>query len=248
MAKSSFSHRRKLAWADHHIKGIEAMFETWKHGGYRICEQTNAEGGTMVLAQQLEPLPDDLVLAVGDAFHCQRASLDHIVYALAKANTKTLRDDEERDIAFPISDRAIERGDKRMKWVSDSAKRAIIDLTPDPARQPNHDHPLWLLNKMENRDKHREIPVAVMATHVSFVVHSGWEFFKDYGPKRLEVGGKPVLVCEFTEPDADKHVGLDMQPVFDEGTEMANWPVLRRLRTLSEHIRETVFQRLEPHL
>jgi hypothetical protein len=246
----SFSHRRKLVRADIHIENIEAMFECWASDGYRVFEETNSEGATQIFAEQLKPLPDQMGLTVGDALHCQRSSLDHLVFALAKANTPALTDEQEEDVAFPIYDWPAKIGSKRIRWLSRDAQRDICDLSPNPTRDQLDQHPLWLLNKMENRDKHREISVTVTAAHVAFLaVTGGREFFRDYGIAFLEPGADPVLMGEFTRrkrPNDDVRVAPNV--AFGKGTELANKPVRKVLRDLSNYIRETVFERLEPHL
>src|SRR5947208_1380308 len=102
----SFSHRRKLARAELHIQDIETMLTGWLRDGCRTFEKPNREGRFMLYAEQLQPLPDDLPLIMGDAFQCLRNSLDHIIFGLSKKNPALTADDEDK-ISFPIYDGAV---------------------------------------------------------------------------------------------------------------------------------------------
>jgi hypothetical protein len=83
----SFSHRRKLARAKLHMQDVEAMFNGWLSDGYRVIEETNCKGYVVLYAEQSKPLPDQIPLAIGDALHCQRSSLDQIIFALSRSTT-----------------------------------------------------------------------------------------------------------------------------------------------------------------
>jgi hypothetical protein len=242
----SWSHRRKLARADRHIDEVETMISELAKDGYRVCEQSHGEGRSLVYAELLKPLPDQIPLAIGDALHCQRASLDHLVFALAKRNRGILTDKQEKKTEFPILDRAVTTENSAIRHVHYTVRLAICDLAPDPNREPLNKHPLWLLHKVENRDKHREIPIVVSSAYDAWrVTARPSEYFIDYGPVVLQLGVGPQLICEC---DATDDVGIRPEITFDKGTEFEGRPVVRSLRNLSEHIRGTVFQRLEPHL
>lgn len=95
------SHRRKLARAEMHIEDVEAMLGGWFRDGYRTFEETNREGRFVLYAEQLEPLPDQLALAIGDALHCQRSSLDQLIFALSKAHSPKMTAKQENDSLLP---------------------------------------------------------------------------------------------------------------------------------------------------
>jgi hypothetical protein len=228
------------------------MTDTWARGGYRICEQTNSEGRSVLLAQQLQPLPDQIPLAIGDALHCQRSSLDHLIYALAKRHTPGMTSKQEKSAAFPIYDNAVSDRDERIQCLSDTARKIVVELAPDPAREPVHLNPLWMLNKMENRDKHREIHVAASAAAVrEYILNAsdGTDYFRAFGRVALELGADPVPFCEFARsPGVNAEITPTIEIVLNEETEFGDTPPLAALRQLSSHIRDTVFQRLEAHL
>ncbi|MGZ4303107.1 MAG: hypothetical protein ACXVE0_16105, partial [Gaiellaceae bacterium] len=174
------SHRRKLARAELHLEDIETMLLGWLSDGYRTFEEPNREGRFVLHAEQLEPLPDQFALAIGDALHCQRSSLDQLIFALSKAHSPNMTAEDEEDTAFPISNSAVLLTDKRVKHLRPDARKDVCALAPDPTRQPLNQDPLWLLNKTENRDKHREIPVAVTVAAVqeyALMASDGSDYF-----------------------------------------------------------------------
>jgi hypothetical protein len=80
---SSLRHRRKLARAEFRAHEVEALISDWAGDGYRVFEEPNCEGRFVLYAELLKPLPDELPLVVGDALHCQRSSLDQLIFALS---------------------------------------------------------------------------------------------------------------------------------------------------------------------
>ncbi len=245
----SFSHRRKLDRAERHIQDVKAMLVCWARDGYRIFEKPDSERNLVLYAEQLKPLPDQLPLAIGDAFHCERASLDQLIYALSKKHSPKMTAKDEDDPAFPIYDGAVSLTNRRIKHLNAKARKDVCALAPDPARQPLHNDPLWLLNKMENRDKHREIPVTVTAAQTRGAAVNTAKYFRLFGPQRLQDGAGPMAILVYTPtPDFDAEVRLSVEVLFDQGLEVANREVLSVLREFYDHIRDTVFQRLETHL
>ncbi|MGI8809070.1 MAG: hypothetical protein ACR2KK_14765 [Acidimicrobiales bacterium] len=118
-------------------------------------------------AQLVEPIPDELSLMAGDAFQCLRNSLDHIVFALSKKGTPTMTANQEDIPQFPIvrdhTKKAIDATHTALSLLSPDARDAVVALTPNPTTQKIDTEPLWLLNKMSNRDKHRQIPLLAVS-------------------------------------------------------------------------------------
>jgi hypothetical protein len=246
------SHRRKLARAEFHIQQLEELLTAWvANDGYRVWTQRDQEGRVGLLAQQLKPLPDSLGEVIGDALQCLRNSLDNLAYALAKRNTPAMSPKDEEEVSFPIYDKAVSAGAKAIRQMSPGARDDIRALAPDPGRQPLNEDPLWLLNKTANRDKHREITAVAVAYAIqSFGIFSGSiDELTVAGPQLLTTGGPPgvlLVVGPRTRINAQMRHGLRIQ--FDKGIEIQGREVIPTLRWFHDHIRDTVFQRLEPHL
>src|SRR5450759_3410219 len=202
------SHRRKLARAEFHIKNIETMLRDWFRDGYRRFEKPKGKGRVEVVAEQLQPLPDEVSLALGDALQCLRNSLDHIVWALAIKDTPTMTPKQEQVTQFPISDAAIDPTDYRIQClIRDAARDEVCALAPDPGRQTLNEDPLWLLNKVTNRDKHREIAVVVVASGVGgyrLIASDGTDYAEIFGRQRLQLGADPVTLIEYARSSGVK--------------------------------------------
>lgn len=250
--QASSSHRRKLARAELHIECVEAMVKGWLRDGYRTFEKTNREGRFVFFAEQVQPLPDQLALAIGDALHCLRNSLDHIVFSLSTKHTPAIPPKKEKDISFPVSDNAIDVIDKRIAFLSGPAQQAICELAPDPGRQQLDQDPIWLLHKADNRDKHRELPVVVAnAGPEAYRLYAsdGTDYFQSFNVERLQLGAPAVRLFEYTRsPRVHAEITFTAKVVFDESVEVANREVIATLRWFHDHIRDTVFKGLEPHL
>lgn len=253
---ASLSYRRKLARAEVHIEEFQAAVVAWSSDGYRVTEETESNGGTKLYAQLVEPIPDNLSLITGDAFQCLRNSLDHIVFSLSQKGTPNMTADDEDKPMFPITrgTKPIVDSNSGIQFLTGPARKAVLDLTPDPTGQQVNNEPLFLLNKMSNRDKHREIPLLAVSHSVGWAFSSGYaEYFRAYDGDVLEVGAEPVLLAEY------RVVGLGHSPAkhkvsptpvvqFGPGVEVAGQQVVPTLRLMHDHIRDTVFKCLERHL
>lgn len=233
------------------------MLAGWRSDGYRVFEQPNGEGRSMLMAEQLEPLPDDLPLVIGDSFQCLRNSIDHIVFALTRKNTPAMSSEDEDKPSFPIqrsaSGGAITASHGSLRFLHPTARQAVCGVAPDPARQQLDQAPVWLLNKMSNRDKHREVGVSPSASSGvgSYCLYAsdGTDYFQSFERAVLQPGAAAVALCEFAQnPNVRAEIGHSLQVLFDQGVEVANREVAPTLRWMHDHIRDTVFQRLEAHL
>lgn len=250
------SHRRKLAHADTHIKEIERLVKAWvtDKSVYKIAVEPNRKAHIEVFGEQLKPLPNDLELIIGDALQAMRTSLDHLAFALAIKNKPTLTANEEKDVSFPIFDVPTTPGNKSVKHMSSSVIAKVIGLCPDPAVSPIQDHPLWLLNKANNRDKHRTITVAAVSTanvsqNLKTGIINGPAMIGIGGPKRTKRVGDRVLFSTFGPgSQVQVQIGAALQIIFNEGVEVADREVVSTLRWFHDHIDSIVFKRLEKHL
>lgn len=245
------SHRRKLARGELHIQNVETTLTRWLRNGYRVFEQPDSKGRFVLFAEQTQPFPDDLPLVIGDAFQCLRNSLDHIIFALSKKNPAMTPQDEDKT-SFPIYDSAVRDNARAISFLEKVVRDDVRKLAPDPARQPLNEDALWLLNEMSNRDKHREVGVTLSAHSgigtYRLIASDGTDYFRSFDAQRLELGAGPVALAEFARsPGVQAQIGHSVQILFDRGVEVADRQVVPTLRWFHEHIRDTVFQRLEAH-
>ncbi|MGH9044086.1 MAG: hypothetical protein ACRDVP_04480 [Acidimicrobiales bacterium] len=247
----SLSHRRKLAWAGFHTDEVEAIIQEWvDDGGYRVFQEPDGQGGSRLMAEMLKPLPDELGLIIGDGLQALRNSLDNLAFALARAHTPVMSPSDERQVSFPIFDNAAAVGAAQIKLMEIGAQKTVCDLCPDPNQAPVDQHPLWLLNKTANRDKHREIHVVAVGYGVrNMRAGSGYISSLTTYNQLLQPGepAKPIVeVGAGTTMNMYMSHGLHI--AFAKGVEVEDREVVPTLRWFHDHIRDTVFQRLEPHL
>ena len=123
------SHRRKLDRAMFHTDNVEKLVASWSTDGLRLAEHEGPGGLSVLFAQQVEPLPEELPLAVGDALQCLRNSLDHLVFALAKKGTPTLTPEQEHIPEFPIGSGRVAGTDRRITFLRGGVRADATDGT-----------------------------------------------------------------------------------------------------------------------
>jgi hypothetical protein len=161
----------KLARAQEHLDAI------------RSAEQQLRDGPDCRLEAEADPtragfenfilrLPDPgprLSLLIGDCVHNARSALDHLVFALADATAPKSgvqrTDSEQRDSMFPIClcqsgnfsvfTKQVQRG--RLNHIPPAAEAIIHGLQPTAANDS-----LWILNELENIDKHRRLALTTV--------------------------------------------------------------------------------------
>lgn len=138
-----------------------------------------------VVARMPDP-PPIIGLLVGDCVHNLRSALDHIVYALIWTNPARAGALPSEKAMFPICDTRLGYAHqvnklKRIDGVPDGVAALIDTLQPCHAREKGLDHtlhPLWVLNRLENIDKHRRLTLScgvARHAHVSIRYEFGHE-------------------------------------------------------------------------
>ena len=218
------------------------------NGGYRVWQETHNYRAFSVFAQMLKPLPDDLPLIVGDALHNLRDCLDHLIFAISRKNP-TLTAADEESVSFPIWDWAVKLDAQPIRFLNWPATAEVCYLAPEPTHLPNSEHPLWLLNKMNNRDKHREVAFkpAARASHSLGIGNARIERMAVYGNQPLQTGTR-VTLLEFEGDQLQAQITHFVHIAFDKGVEVEDREVIGTLRWFHDHIRDTVFASLEPYL
>jgi hypothetical protein len=108
--------------------------------------------------------PTECSVPVGDALHNMRAALDNLVYALAVKESGEEVPPFHDKIAFPIHDdpKFWKPNGQKIGAIPSRAKTIIESLQPYHRRKTPHQHPLWVLQKLNNIDKHRFLHVVGM--------------------------------------------------------------------------------------
>jgi hypothetical protein len=150
----------KTTRAKEHLEALrEALQLFYDSNPCRFVREDDVERQMHVIIAEFARVPDKIPLIAGDVFYCLRASLDHLVWCLAKLS---MPNGYPENTQFPI----LEKPDallfkRRTKGVSAGALTIIESLQPYAARDADavRRHPLWRLNKLCNIDKHMRIPV-----------------------------------------------------------------------------------------
>ncbi len=165
--KQSFD--EKLDRANYHLKELREELRRWrKDRPYVITDELDAKSGdNIVYAKMRGSTPPIVLTLTGDCLYNLRSSLDHLVHALAVQNLKrSLTDAESINTAFPIFKHRAgfeKRGLGRIRYLAPRAQTVIERLQPYHAKHPAS-HPLWLLEKLNNIDKHRRLLVTLFTT------------------------------------------------------------------------------------
>src|SRR5271166_256514 len=151
--QSLSSSRLKVARAKRHLHDIAKVLKGLEHGRCELVPEIQQNPNIGVLRIRLSPKPpEELSLVVGDCLFNLRSALDHLVWQLVLSNKGTPTDRH----LFPIS--------KNREAFNDAVtKHHRLDCVPAEAAtiierlQPYHTgetHPLALLSKLHNIDKH----------------------------------------------------------------------------------------------
>jgi hypothetical protein len=149
----------KTSRAKVHLENLRVRLEELGKEACEFIREDDVENQLHIVRMKVRPIPDDIPLIAGDLFYCLRASLDQLVWCLAKINATPGYPEHTQ---FPILEQRNDPGFKRhTRGVPPEAVKIIEALQPyntlDPADVKNH--LLWRLNKLCNIDKHIRIPI-----------------------------------------------------------------------------------------
>lgn len=228
----------KLARANHHLRWIKRSIERWLATSVEVCHQLEFGGDTVVTAEPLSPVPEQLRVVVGDYLCNLRACLDQLAFALAEANCRgALPDTVARNSQFPIIGQASSESKKSMErrvaGIQAPAERIIEKLQPYHLGKDFRDHPLWKLNELANIDKHR-------TPHVALVAHQVTQLpipFLKYSAEFLK-GGAIRGKTEIVRYRARGKVRFDL--VFEHPVQFRGHSVLGTLMPMYKYVNESV--------
>lgn len=159
--------RAKLARAQEHAQTIKNEVRSWAdRSPYSVIPQANAECTRYSLVLRVnEPPPlQRWTLMVGDCFNNLRASLDHLVYAIAVHEAAPKPPSNEGRLRFPITNQRAyfdsEVAGGRLGTISDPVRAAIEDVQPYKRTHPDFPPLLSILRDLNNRDKHKLLRLA----------------------------------------------------------------------------------------
>lgn len=210
------SARLKLFNAEKHFEIASDVCREFIRNECKAVSEYKPEANVFSIVQRLPPPPVYVSLPIGDCVHSMRAVLDHIVYALVIHNPGRPLDGSLPNIRtmFPIKDTQAGWLDKatqnRIDGVPVKAAKFINDLQPYHRRNSTPDHtfsPLWVLDKLENIDKHRRLALMSCVGSGSHVLIVGDGRDIDVVVERPNVRDGTVL-CTYAAPT---NSGMDVQ-------------------------------------
>ncbi len=219
--------RLKVLAAQGHVDRLYDSVEGMLKPNLRIAEiegKANSQRTKYIFrVERMAPLPVlEWGIALGDAVHCLRSSLDQLAYTFAK-------DPSPRQTAYPIwlTEKEWATIAPAQYWSIMPAMVRLMDKTQPYHREQPETHPLAILRTLSNFDKHRAIPtVALVPDDPKATVHAiaGIEHWDAINFKSGAIYKKGAVIADCkivasngdTEPDMDVNIGAAFDVAFDE--------------------------------
>jgi hypothetical protein len=243
-------YERKRARAAHHFHALRKSIEEFaKLEREPVAGRFEAPASQYVFDVPLEPVNPEWPLLVGDFIYDTRASLDYLLTALIRSTGN----EETETSNFPIfSIKRIEEWQyAEERWDRDESGRIARSLkgTPPGTKealkplQPFHEvprsnpwgHPLFALQTLNNRDKHRRLNLLGRQADISFITASGQSLFHGQ-PSSLRIadaeerGGFTARLTVDDQFDAD----VLLASTYDVRLHEPPWLVGNLIETLTE--------------
>jgi hypothetical protein len=209
-----------FAKIDRSLKNLETLNQAGERfsedhlkGGVVLLGEANPQRTKYLISVEVGvrfPFPEWGVI-VGDVVHCLRSALDQLVYSLS--------DDPDDRSGFPTATTEKEWKTRapRLIWGVPENFVAVIDEAQPYKRGNAADtHPLFILNKLSNLDKHRAIPVVALVPSRTDLRVTETEGIASHGSIRLRTGkalenGAVVADCKIVPDDSGLEPKMDMK-------------------------------------
>lgn len=159
-----------LVWRSwEQINALESHIARWTNSGGYWFDQHLDDEGILHFTLRFSAVPSEWALLLSEAVHGMRASLDHVVYGLARLQVgRELTDEEARRSEFPIYGREpLTEGLQRRKvgLLGEDLQQMIRRWQPHEHGDDYPNSALWLLSELDNRNKHRVIEPQLVTFH-----------------------------------------------------------------------------------
>jgi len=255
----------KLERAEKHLKLATKLLRRFGRGKGEIVRKHHPDIGWVFVYAKFPDPPSYIGLVIGDAIHNMRAALDYSVYALVLSNPNRPEGVPNDKTMFPISDtregfrRQVDKLG-RLKGVADEPLAIIDGIQPYHTRESGLNHRaniLWILNKLENIDKHRRINMlagVAARQRLEFTLPNGQTISQTVIAGQRVVDEGTILVTYRTpapgEPEMQVKTSITATAiVFDEpGSEIVNLEVEPALWQIFLAMRKHVIAKLAPYI
>lgn len=207
---------------------------------YRVLQKLDFEEEQFGFDVTLkEALPSTLPVALGDAVHNLRSTLDYLISANAHANGKTFRDTKFLIARDSASFEA---------RVHDSLRKAgptVIEVCRALRPYPGGNNTLWELHELDLRDKHQLLLTAAAAGEL------GKRYIEREGKAEHSVSDAVYFLGAETqfvpapagyEYDTPFEIGISLDIVFPANTPLAGIPCLPKLDEMIDVVSAIVRQ------
>ena len=208
----------------------------------------------------LKETPIQLSALIGDIAQNLRSALDHLAWHLVQASP-VFPKAEGRDIYFPLYETATKYNDKKMgkiRGMADAAISAIDDIEPyyriteDPASRIGNGAPLYLLDRINNLDKHRLL-IPIWGSMVSHTIprskraELSEEFLAAYADGELFLAAGPLTpgplkdgskLCTLPISDVDNDMKFNFRLTFGEPALIRGKEVHTTLAAVHKRVRD----------
>lgn len=175
--------RAKIERANKHVCDLKDVLRAFRCSyPYRMCSERDAKTGEQIhRVSSMEPIPVVIPLIVGDAIHCLRSSLDHLACQLVQVGTGNT----STSVYFPIVQNSTEYEKAIQGKVTGAREDAKEAIRLVQAYKGGKGHQLWVLNRLDNTDKHR-----LLLTVVARYATINFEAFMPPGLQHFAVLGE----------------------------------------------------------
>lgn len=176
--EAAFAHARlKINRANRHIDEAEQWFGAYaKSDFYDLVDDRDSQTGKQFIRFKAQPIPGDLALAIGDAFHCLSSSLDYVMSGLMRAKTG-----DAMRVSFPTDEtreslrksfmppRPGKKAPPRRRIV-EAFPALVFELFTSIKPYEGGNFALWEVRKADNIDKHNLIIPSLTVAQISDVM------------------------------------------------------------------------------
>lgn len=239
----------KLRRAHEHLEALDRSVEGFldpHEKPTRILADDDAETGERFYRFELlrEPPVTEWAILTGEIIYQLRTALDHLAWQLCIAHAPS--DPPPRGTEFPIfwdpdrfDDLKPGGGLHKIRGMSGDMQDAIRALQPYNRGNPAKSQSLWVLQDMNNEDKHRSLNLSVVGNPgIAFFVQPDVEIIPViHSEDRLA-----LAIARPATPETEIHgdPSFTFQVVLDERSPGARRPLVSQCRTFERIVTEMV--------
>jgi hypothetical protein len=147
----------KVERAKKHVIDLEGVIRAFLNTNpYVVASKRDPNTRQLICyLANVQPCPSVIPIIAGDAIQCLRSALDHLAYALWRAGVYCSATREDNNVAFPVTDAAKYTPAKFQGKIQGSRQEVIDALKAIEPHEGGKGHPLWMLHRLNNIDKHR---------------------------------------------------------------------------------------------